>query len=53
MSRWSCLGLSAIASLLAASITAGGGSATEQPPGVVINYIPKGVQLMTTSNSSF
>ena len=49
MSRRSCLCLSAIVSLLAATITAGGGGATEQPPGVVINYIPSDTQIYVGS----
>ena len=49
MSRRSCLGLAAIVGLLVGSITAGDGGATEQPPGVVINYIPPATQVYVGS----
>jgi len=44
----SCVGLAAVVSLLAAAITAGG-SAAEQPPGVVISYIPSRTQIYVGS----
>jgi hypothetical protein len=49
MSRRSYRCLAIIVSLLAGSICAGGGTATEQPPGVVINYIASATQIYVGS----
>jgi hypothetical protein len=49
MSRVNCLGLAVVVSLLGVSLAAGSDSATEQPPGVVINYIPASTQIYVGS----